>query len=132
MDQITTIILSKEFLGVALVVGAIMYFFNSRLGPSLWRIKPLRKFLKIMEGTKLIWPPLIGLGIGFIPKLPRPEAMSESPAYQIAVLYFIAGMCSTWAVKMAKKALEARGIDIDLDLTPKQQKKQLPANGSKE
>ena len=55
--------------------------------------------------------------------MPRPEQLAESSTLTVALLYTVAGVGCVFFVKAIKKALEARGIDIDLDLTPKEQKK---------
>jgi hypothetical protein len=69
---------------------------------------------------------LIGFGLGWIPQLPRPEPLAEQSQLSIALLYGIAGLFSMFIVKAFKKFAESKGIDIDLDLTPKEQKKRKP------
>lgn len=72
----------------------------------------------------MIWPPLIGATFAFLPIVPRPEAISDQPVSVIVFAYFMIGVHTQWIVKGCKKALEARGIDVDLDLSPLDQKDQ--------
>lgn len=124
MDEIVSVFLSWQFLLIGIVVYFIFGVFNGFLGPRLWKIqnKKFRKFLKFMEGSKMVWPPLLGFGLGWIPGMPRPDALAESSALTVALLYIVAGLGCQWIVKGVKKALEARGIDVELDWTPKEQK----------
>ena len=98
-------------------------FFNDFLIPKLWKHKKIRRVLKYMEGSKMIYPPLLGFGLGWIPQMPRPEPLLESNQLTVAMLYIVAGLCCQSIVKGVKKALEAKGIDLEIDLPPKEQKK---------
>ena len=128
MDEIVNVFLSWQFLLVGIAVFFVFAFFNGLgawkgLGAYLWKIKGLRKILQILEGIKMLFPPLFGFGMGWIPQIPRPEPLVESTQFTVALLYMVAGLCSPWIVKGIKKALEAKGINVDIDLTPKEQKK---------
>lgn len=126
MDEIVDVYLSWQFLTIGVVVYFIFGFFNNFLGPRLWKIKNTRwrKTLKFFEGAKMVWPPVFGFALAWIPGMPRPEPLAESETITVALLYVVAGLGCQSVVKGVKKALEARGIDIDLDLDPKEQKKQ--------
>jgi len=125
MDQITDVFLSWQFLLVGVIVWMVFAFFNQFLGPRLWKIdnKGWRRVMKFLEGVKLVWPPLLGFGLAWIPGMPRPDALSESSGFTVALLYMVAGLGCQWIVKGVKKALEARGINVDLDMSPKEQKR---------
>jgi len=125
MDEIACVFLSWQFLLIGLIVYFVFGFFNDFLGPRLWSIRNVkwRKTLKFLEGIKVVWPPIFGFTLGWIPDIPRPDALAESSTLTLALLYFVAGLCCQWIVKGVKKCLESRGIEIDVDLPPKQQKK---------
>ena len=125
MDEITGVFLSWQFLLVGVVVWMIFAFFNQFLGPRLWQIKDprWRKTLRFLEGIKLIWPPIFGFGLAWVPGMPRPDALEDSGKLTVAILFAVAGLTCQWIVKGVKKALEARGIDIDIDVDPREQKK---------
>jgi hypothetical protein len=125
MNEIGNVFLSWQFLLVGIVVFFVFGFFNQFLGPRLWRLNKawLRRFLKVMESFKMIWPPLLGFALGWIPWMPRPAALEGTHQFAVALLYLVAGLFSLWIVKGVKKYLESRGINIDLDFTPKEQKK---------
>jgi hypothetical protein len=125
MDEIVRVFLSWQFLLVGIVVYFVFGLFNGFLGPKLWKIRNMkwRSIMKFLEGIKMVWPPLIGFGLGWIPGMPRPDALAESSTLTVALLYIVAGLGCQWIVKGIKKALEARGIDVELDMTPQDQKK---------
>ena len=126
MDEIVSVFLSWQFLLIGIIVYFIFGVFNNFIGPLAWRHwnnKAVRKFLKFMEGIKMIWPPLFGFFLGLIPTMPRPDPLVESNQLTVAMLFCVAGLGCQWIVKGVKKALEARGIDVDLDLDPKEQKR---------
>lgn len=130
MDEITGVFLSWQFLLIGIIVYFVFAFFNQFLGPRLWKIKnkKWRSIMKFLEGIKMVWPPMFGFGLGWIPQMPRPEPLAESSQFTVALLFLVAGLGCQWIVKGVKKALEARGINVDLDMTPKEQKK--AKNGS--
>ena len=80
MDEIADVFMSWQFLLVGVIVYFVFGLFNSFLGPRLWGInkKGLRKFLKFLEGSKMVWPPLLGFGLGWIPGMPRPEPLATT------------------------------------------------------
>lgn len=130
MDDIWLIALSWPFLLVGVVVFLIMAFFNGLgswkgLGFYLWRSgnRTVRQALRFFEATKVLFLPVFGFALGSIPQIPRPEQLAEASQLAVALLYSVSGLCSMLIVKFVKKTAEARGIDIDLDLDPKAQKK---------
>lgn len=125
MDEIISVFLSWQFLLIGIIVFFVFAFFNQFLGPRLWKIKNVkwRAIMKFLEGIKTIWPPLLGFGLGWIPQMPRPEPLADQHQATVAMLYLVAGLGSSWIVQGVKKALEARGIDVEMDLSPKEQKK---------
>ena len=130
MDDIWTIVLSWPFLLVGVVVFLIMAFFNGLgswkgLGYYLWGTgnRTVRRALRFFEATKVLFLPVFGFVLGSIPQIPRPEQLEESSQLAVSLLYAVSGLCSMLIVKFVKKTAEARGIDIDLDLDPKEQKK---------
>jgi hypothetical protein len=122
MDAIGGVFFSWQFLLIGVVVFLVFGFFNRFVGGQLWRINSLRTILRELDGTKLVWPPIIGFALGWVPAIPRPEALTESSQFTVALLYSVAGLCSQWIVKGVKKYIESRGIKIDLDDDPRKQK----------
>ena len=123
MDEILDVFLSWQFLLVGIVVYFVFKFFNEFVIPKLWTIPKLRRAIKFLEGSKMIFPPLIGFGLGCIPQMPRPEPLSESNQLTVAMLFLVAGLFCQSIVKAVRKALETRGVNIELDIPPKEQKK---------
>lgn len=123
MDSISDVFFSWQFLLVGLAVFLIFAFFNEVVGPRLWRVRWLRCVLKELEGIKVIWPPIFGFALGWIPAVPRPDELHYSSQFTVALLYAVAGLCSLWIVKFIKKQLESRGINIDWDVNPREQMK---------
>lgn len=123
MDEIVDVFLSWQFVLVGCTVYLVFKLFNQVVGPQLWKVVKLRKALKYLEASKTIWPPLMGFGLGWIPTMPKPEPLAESSSLTVAMLFLVAGLFSSAIVKGVHKALESRGINIDLDVPPKQQKK---------
>lgn len=132
MDEIISIFLSWQFLLVSGIVFLIFGFFNGingwkGAGAYLWKLggkpnfKCLRKIIKFFEAVKIPMLSVIGFCLGFVPGMPRPEQFEDSSTLPFAFLCAIAGMFSMFTVKSIKKALQSKGIDIDLDLTPKDQ-----------
>lgn len=133
MNEIFSIFTSWQFLLVGGIVFLIMAFFNGMgswkgIGHYLWatKNKVVRKILKFLEAVKVLFLPIIGFGLGWIPQVPRPEALQgdDVSQFSVALLYAVAGLCSAIIVKFVKQSLQARGIDIELDMQPKEQKKQ--------
>lgn len=123
MDNFLQILLSWQFLLVSLVVFLIFAAFNQVLGPFLWQYRELRPFLKVSEAFKLIWPPLLGFGLGWLDDMPRPESLQGESRLTIACVYAVAGLGSQWVVKAIKKAVESRGISTADELPPREQRK---------
>lgn len=130
MDDIWTIVLSWPFLLVGVVVFLIMAFFNGLgswkgLGYYLWGTgnRTVRRALRFFEATKVLFLPVFGFALGSIPQIPRPDQLEEASQLAVALLYSVSGLCSMLIVKFIKKSAEARGIDIDLDIDPKEQKR---------
>lgn len=139
MDEIWAIFTSWQFLLVGGVVFLIMSFFNGLgswkgLGHYLWATKkrPVRRFLKFMEAVKVLFLPLTGFTLGWVPGMPRPSQLEEASTLSLAMLYSVSGLCSMLIVKFLKKTAEARGIDIDIDLDPREQKRKRNCDDSPE
>lgn len=130
MDDLWGIVSSWQFIVMGGVVFLIVALFNGLgkwkgIGPYLWAIKnkSIRKFLRFMEAVKIPLMFFLGFGLGWIPQVPRPEQLVEANQFTMALVYGIAGLFSMVTVKWVKKMAEARGIDIELDLDPKEQKR---------
>jgi len=130
MNDVWGILTSWPFLLMGVVVFIIIAFFNgfgnwNGVGHYLWMTGrlPIRKFLKFMVAVKIPCMFLVGFALGWIPQIPRPEQLSGASQLSIALLYGIAGLFSMFIVKWFKKMAEAKGIDIGMDLDPKQQKR---------
>jgi hypothetical protein len=132
MDEIISVFVSWQFLLVALAIFLMFGLFNGirewdGIGHYLWilggrpNLRWIRKFLKFMEAVKIPLLALTGFGFGWLPNMPRPAPLEGSSTLTLAILYAIAGVFSMFIVKAIKKALEARGVNIDLDIQPKTQ-----------
>jgi len=122
MNDITTIFISFPTILAACITFSVFYYLNMRVGPVLWETKNrfIRRVLKVLEATKLVYPPLFAASLACIPVMPRP-ALVEGSLFVSAFVFFVAGIFCTWIVKGVRKALEARGINIDIDDPPKTQ-----------
>lgn len=125
MDDIVGVFLSWQFLLVGIVVYFTFKLFNDFLAPKLWRAAKMRRVLKYFEGSKMVFPPLLGFALGWVPQMPRPEPLAESNSLTVAMLFMVAGLFCQAIVKGIRKALSARGINIELDMTPKEQKTKM-------
>ena len=123
MEDIVGVFLSWQFLLVGITVFFLFKFFNEFVGPRLWGIHKLRKVMIWLEGSKMIWPPLFGFALGWLPGMPRPAPLEESNNITVAMLFLVAGLFCQSIVKAVRKALEVRGVNVDLDIPPKEQKK---------
>lgn len=126
MNDILAIVVSWQFLLMGLLVALLMAFFL-KVGSAMWKVKKLRKVIKFFAGVSVWLPPVFGAGLGAIPYWPRPGAVQELPEWQgytaMVVLGLLAGVFYERIWKFVKERLESQGIDIDLDLDPKEQKK---------
>jgi hypothetical protein len=132
MDELYEIFMSWQYTVVALSVFLIFAFFNGLggwkgLGYYAWKIekKWVRKTLTVLEAVKTLFLPLWGFALGWIPSIPRPAQLAGEEVSQlsVALLYATAGLVSMVVVQVAKRSLEARGVNIDLDMAPKEQRK---------
>jgi hypothetical protein len=132
MDEIISVFVSWQFLLVTFAIYLMFGLFNGireweGISHYLWilggrpSMRWLRKLLKFTEAIKVPMLALMGFGVGWIPDMPRPTPLESSSTLTLAILYAIAGIFSMFIVKAIRKALEARGIDIDLDMQPKTQ-----------
>lgn len=140
MSEIQDVIISWQFLLVGCVVFLIFGFFNGLgswpgLGFYLWRIKSKawRQVLRVFEAIKVLFLPLFGFGIGWLPAIPRPQPLQgeEVSTFSVALLYAMAGIGSMFIVKFVQKSLAAKGIDIEIDTPPKKQVRAKQAEGTK-
>jgi len=126
MDEIVDIVFSWQFLLVGILVFLLMTLFMC-LGGLLWRFAWMRRVLVWLDAAAPWLPPLFGAGLGAIPIWPRPGSLNELPEGQayfaMIVLGLLAGLFYEKIWKGVKQVIEARGIDLSLDLPPKQQKK---------
>jgi len=126
VDNIIGIVLSWQFLLMGLIVGLFMAFFM-KIGSLMWKSKPLRKVVKFFTGISVWLPPALGAGLGAIPYWPRPGPVQEMPEWQgytaMIVLGLLAGVFYERIWKFVQERLKGRGIDIELDMSPKDQLK---------
>lgn len=117
-------------MGIALLVALIVSV-TMKIGNVLWRIKWkwLRQALVFLDGVSPWLPPIFGAAIGAIPQIPRPGILAELPEHlgypTMIILGLIAGYLYERIWKSIKQVLEARGLDLDMDLTPREQKKEM-------
>lgn len=134
MDEIYNIFVCWQFLLAAIVVFLIVALFNGMrgwkgIGHYLWglgghaRLRWVRHVLKFMEAVKVPVMAALGFGLGWLPGMPRPEPLAEASTLSLALLYMVAGGFCIVFVKAVKKWAESRGINLDIDLSPKEQKK---------
>jgi hypothetical protein len=127
MDEIKGLVFSWQFLSIGVIVAFTMSFLM-RAGTLLWetKIRWIRQVVIFLDGIAPWLPPAIGIGFGALPFWPRPELfqdLSESQSYLgMIFLGLLAGLFYERIWKGVKQVIEARGIDIDLNLPPKKQK----------
>jgi len=128
MENITGIIFSWQVLVMGIAVALLMAFFLF-LGSKLWAVKKLRKLVKFFSGIVVWLPPLFGAGLGAIPIWPRPEQIHSLPDDQgyfaMILLGLLAGVFYERIWKFIQERIKAAGINVELDVTPKEQLKQL-------
>jgi len=132
MDQIVALVFSWQILAFGVITALIIALFM-KIGAAMWKRKKLRGVVRFFNALKPWVPWLIGGGLGAIPIWPRPAAVLALPAeegafwtpqyFSMILLGIVAGALYERIWKGVKQVIEARGIDIDLDLTPKEQKK---------
>lgn len=120
MDKIIDVFVSWQFLLVGLVVFFIMYG-AAWAGHYLWRFRWLRKFLKVTYAMTPWLPAVLGGAIGAIPGCPMPEPLADVRLVARIMLMAVAGLLCQVIFKGVKQALEARGIDVKLDMPGKKQ-----------
>jgi hypothetical protein len=107
-------------------VALLMAFFVF-LGSKLWAVKKLRKLIKFCNAATVWLPSLFGAGLGAIPVWPRPGPIQDMPEWQGYFSMILMGLiCGTFYEriwKFVKERVAAAGIDIELDLPPKEQLK---------
>lgn len=126
MDQIAALIFSWQFLTLGLMTWFIMNM-GLKIGKALWKIKRLRGLIRIFSALVPWIPWLIGGALGAIPVWPRPQMVAEiDPSYQyvtMIILGILSGAMYERIWKGVKQVIEARGIDLDSDMSPHEQKK---------
>lgn len=126
MDNITGIVFSWQVLVMGVVVALLMAFFMF-LGSKLWAVKKLRVVVKWFNGIAVWMPPVFGAGLGAIPVWPRPGPIQEMPEWQgyfsMIIMGLLCGVFYERIWKFVKERIKGAGIDIDLDLPPKEQLK---------
>ncbi len=126
MNEIMDLVFSWQFLSLG-VVTAILMVVGLKVGFLLWKVKKMRGVVRFFDALKPWIPWLIGGGLGAIPIWPRPEQIQEiSDKYQYIAMIFlgmVAGALYERIWKGVKQVIEARGIDLDLDITPQEQKR---------
>jgi len=124
MDEIGTIFRAWPVLLIGVLVYLIMYAFT-KAGELLWKVKKLRKTLKVLGAVAPWLPWAFGGGLGAIPIWPRPGLVLELPdnlqVWAMVLLGIVAGALYERIWKSVKQVLEAQGIDVDLDMPPKEQ-----------
>ncbi len=127
MDQLLDIVFSVPFVGIAVIVALLMLAFT-RIGAYLWGLKKdwIRKFMRGLHPIIPVLPSIWGAALGAIPWWPVPEPFANLPDNQklwvMIVLGLISGSVWERVWKTFKQSLEARGIKIDVDENPSQQR----------
>lgn len=129
MNEFASILVSWQFVGIALVVGVIMTTLM-KVGAALWRVKWkwLRQCLVFLDGVSPWLAPTFGAAVGAIPQIPRPSIIGDLPEglgyASMILLGLFAGSVYEKIWKGIKQIMEARGLKLDADLNPKEQKKE--------
>lgn len=129
MSEMEAVFTAWPVILIGILVYLVMFAFM-KIGSLLWKVKKLRKALKVMDAISPWLPWAFGGGIGAIPVWPRPALILEMPEqYHIWAMIFLgilAGALYERIWKSVKQGFEAQGIDISLDMEPKEQKKLKP------
>lgn len=125
MEQIAGLVFSWQFLSIG-VMTALVIIGALRLGEALWRYRALRGVIRFMDAAKPWIPWVVGGLLGAIPWWPPPPQIEGLPqqyvAFSMILLGIIAGALYERIWKGVKQVIEARGIDLDWDLPPRDQK----------
>lgn len=124
MNEIISVFASWQFVALGVFTGLIMLMLT-RLSTIMWRVRKIRRGVCFCNAMKPLFPAIIGGVLGLVPSWPRPEALLQMPnacqAPAMVVLGLIAGSCYERIWKSVKQVAEARGVDLSIDLTPKEQ-----------
>jgi hypothetical protein len=121
MDTVFNTIVSMPVLLIGGLVALIMLGMNF-VGEKLWRVRALRGVLIVLEGYKQVFPPLIGFGLAWIPWIPLPETIADYHRGFFAFIGLVAGALWREIFMLYKSRLKAKGLDVELELPPKQQR----------
>lgn len=124
MTEVIDIFVSAVFIGCGISVGIAMLLIQKLL-TSLWKIYKLRKFITGFY-VSVPWLPLLFGGIfGSLSFWPVPELFVDS-SYSKLLMIFLgisSGMFYERIWKGFRQGMETRGVNLELDLPPKEQLK---------
>jgi hypothetical protein len=128
MEEIGAVLFSWQFLLIGVIVFLLMYVFMF-LGTRLWALdrKWLRRVLVWTYAASPYLPGFLGAGLGAIPVWPRPGPLQELPDEQgyfaMILLGLVAGLLYERIWKGVKQYIESRGLDIELSVPPREQRR---------
>lgn len=125
MEQIAGLVFSWQFLTIG-VMTALIIMTALRLGELLWKVRRLRGMIRFANALKPWVPWAIGGLLGAIPWWPPPPQIEELPQqhgyFSMILIGIMAGALYERIWKGVKQVIEARGIDLEWDLPPRDQK----------
>src|SRR5210317_1453444 len=124
MDEILQIAFTWQFILAAIVVAVIMRG-GETVGLRLWETgnRKLRRLVVVTDSVKVFFPPLLGFGLGWVPWFPPMEALADVHRFVFALTLMVAGSCWQYVFMGVKQQLKTRGIDVELPMPPKEQKR---------
>lgn len=124
MDEILQIAFTWQFILAAVVVAVIMRGAET-VGLRLWQTgnRHLRRLVVFTDSVKVFFPPLLGFGLGWVPWFPPMEALADVHRFVFALTLMVAGSCWQYVFMGVRQQLKNRGIDVDLAMPPKEQKR---------
>lgn len=130
MDDIVGVLVSWQ----VLLIGVLVWIWMTLLmkaGEAMWKIKNkrLRQSLLFLETAAPWLPPLFGLLLGALPWWPIPGDLHVTIVQGRFIMLGLglgAGYFYERIWKGIRQVIEARGIDLNMDISPKEQKKQRP------
>lgn len=124
MDEILQIAFTWQFILAAVVVAVIMRG-GETVGARLWQTgnRHLRRLVVFVDSVKVFFPPLLGFGLGWVPWFPPMEFLENVHRFVFALTLMVAGSCWQYVFMGVRQQLKNRGIDVDLAMPPKEQKR---------
>lgn len=124
MDEVVGIVFTWQFILAAIVVALLMRG-GEVIGLRLWQTgnRRVRRLVVFAESLKVFFPPLFGFALGWVPWFPPMEALADVHRFVFALTLMVAGSCWQYVFMGVRQQLKTRGIDLDMAIPPKEQKR---------